>query len=105
MKSEKLNKKITIQQIGTAKDSFGQMVETWVDVQTVYASIEPLTGKEFFAAKQIHSELTTTIKIRYLAGVDTSKRVKYGDRIFDILAIIDPNERHVELYLMCKEVI
>ncbi|MDM3770553.1 phage head closure protein, partial [Proteus mirabilis] len=49
------------------------------------------------------SEATTRILIRYIADIDTSMRIVWGKRIFNIISIIDPYERHRELQLMCKE--
>ncbi|MBG2804208.1 phage head closure protein, partial [Proteus mirabilis] len=53
--------------------------------------------------QQVQSEATTRILIRYIADIDTSMRIVWGKRIFNIISIIDPYERHRELQLMCKE--
>jgi len=101
----KLRHKVTIQQPSATKDGYGALVENWSDVKTVNASVEPLSGRELFAAQQVHSETTTRIKMRYRAGITSKMRVVYGTRIYDILAPIDPEERHRYLLLMCRELI
>ena len=41
--------------------------------------------------------------MRYLSGIVPKMRVKVGSRIFDILSIINVDERNRELQLMCRE--
>jgi SPP1 family predicted phage head-tail adaptor len=69
----------------------GEPDETWADMATV------------FAAQQVHSEITGRIRIRWRTGVNASLRVTYGGRSYNILAVIDPEERHRELVLLMAE--
>lgn len=105
MNAGKLRHRITIQQQQeSTKDSYGALVESWLDVAaSIWASVEPLSGREFYAAQQVNSETTTRITIRYRSGVISKMRAVYGERIYDILSVIDPEERHIEMQLMCKE--
>ena len=94
---------ITIQQRTTDKNSYNELTD-WQDFITVHASVGTLTGKEYFAAEQIQSEVTHKVIIRYAAGIKPSMRVKFGDRLFDIMYIVNFQERNIELTLMCSEV-
>ena len=76
---------------------------TWNDYATVWASIEPLRGREFFEALQVNAEVTGKVIMRYLAGVSPDMRILHGNRVFEILSIIDVEERHRELQLMVTE--
>jgi len=98
-----LRKRITIQEIASTKDGLSGVVEAWADWQTVWASIDPLRGDEYFAAKQFNVELTHKITIRYRSGLTPTMRVLYGARVFSISAILNPDERNRELVLMCTE--
>jgi len=100
----KMRHEIVIQQKPTTKNSFGETLNTWDNVCTIWASIEPLQGREYFSAEQIQSEVTTRIRIRYIDGIKPNMRVKYGDSIFNIKSIINPKYLNVELQLMCTEV-
>jgi len=51
----------------------------------------------------VNAEVTGKISIRYLAGITPKMRVKHGNRIFDIVSMINPEERNRELQLMVKE--
>jgi SPP1 family predicted phage head-tail adaptor len=114
----KLRKIITIQenqyqrdeQNQPQRDSYGAQVDNWVDVATIHASMEPLSGKEYFASQQMQAEVTTRFRIRYQRfQIWPGMRVKYrdavlaADRYFDIQSVIDQNEMHVEVWLMTIE--
>ena len=76
---------------------------TWQDYATVWMAIEPLRGTEFVAAQQMNAEVTGKGVMRYIPGVTPDMRILDGARIFEILAIVDVEERHRELQLMLKE--
>jgi len=99
----RLDKRVTIQMLSGAKDKYNQPLDDWVDVCTVWAAIEPLRGREYFAAMVEHAEVTTRIRIRYRDDVDRTMRVVYGSIVFEILHIIHPEFDRRELQLMCKE--
>jgi SPP1 family predicted phage head-tail adaptor len=103
VKIGKLRHSITIEQVAGTQDSDGSLIETWSSFANVQASMEPISGREYFAAQTTQADVTHRICMRYLAGVIPKMRVKYGSRIFDILSVININERNRELQLMCKE--
>jgi SPP1 family predicted phage head-tail adaptor len=103
MRAGKLRQRVTIQSQTTARDDFGGETVTWSDVATVWASIEPLNGREYMAAQQLQTAVTTRIRVRYIDGVTAAMRVKADDVAYDIQSVINPNDRGAELTLMCIE--
>lgn len=103
MRAGRLNKRITIQTRTDPQDAGGAGIPTWTDLATVWASIEPLKGRELIAADAANSEVSGNIRIRYRAGVSASSRVKYGARYYDVLAVINTDERGRELLLQVRE--
>jgi len=101
----KLRHRVTIQNKVTLPDGYGGVTSTWQDVATVWASVEPLNGRELYAAQQVKAELTHRIRIRYMSGIKPEMRIVFDNRSFDIEAIIDPEERHESLELLCSEVV
>lgn len=101
----RLNKRITILRPSNPDDTdeYGEPINGPVPVATVWAAIEPLRGREFFAAMTENAEVTTRIRIRYRKDVDRTMTVKYKDSEFEILYIIHPEFGGRELQLMCKE--
>lgn len=92
-------------QVKTITKAEGIPQENWITLVTVWASITNISGKEYFQAASVQSEITTRIQIRYRPEITPAMRVLYGSRLFNILSVIDKDERHHELELMCKEVI
>jgi len=105
MRAARLNKRVLIQvQLDTTKNQYGEKIEEWQDLMTVWAGIEPLSGKEFFAAQERNAELTTRIVIRYRSGLGPFIRFKYQGRTFYPSGQpIDKNSSHEELEFICHE--
>ena len=97
--------RVTIQQKAPTRDTFGGEVEVWNPVATVWASVEPLQGREFLEARQMQAEVTTRIRIRYRAGIVPPMRVIWGSHTYDVQAVIEPEARRRELQLMCVEAV
>lgn len=104
MNPGKLNKRITLQCPKSVRDDEGIVTEEWTDVATVWAAVEPLRGREYFAAAAVNQENTVRFRMRYRPGVTARMRLLYDRRVFDIKSVIDVNERHQEILLMCEEV-
>lgn len=101
-----LRHRITIQEERDGgKNRFNEQIKTWEDIATVWASIEPISGREYWAGQQVQSEITHRIRIRYRPGIKPAMRVLYQNRLFEIESVIDYQERHEFLQLMCKEVV
>ncbi|EIJ69446.1 phage head closure protein [Pasteurella bettyae] len=107
IKAGKYNKVITIQRRNKEKEkarNYGETRKTeWEDVATVHASVEPIQGREYFSGPFQLGEDIIRIRIRYLPNINRRMRVKYGERLLEINAVIDSKEEHKELQLMCKE--
>jgi SPP1 family predicted phage head-tail adaptor len=101
----KLRNQVVIQGLVNTPDDVGGNIESWVDIGTVWAQVRPLRGKEFWSAQQVNSSLDTVITIRYHENITTVNRIKFGDRIYKIHAVVNPEERREQLQLMCEEVV
>ena len=101
----RLNKRVTLQSASSARDGHGQPIGTWSDVATVWAAIEPIRGREYFAAQQVSAETTHRVTIRYRSGVSPQWRVAFGSRTFRIESVINPLERNERIELMCVEML
>lgn len=99
-----MTKRITFQSLVTTQNEYGEMVSGWTDVKTVWASIEPLSGRDFFQAQAVQSEITHKIITRW-TGATPDMRIKYGTRYFDIESVINEKEQGAKYIVMAKEVI
>ena len=98
-----LRHRITIQARAAGMDDFGQESETWATVATVWASVEPLSGRELLSAQQIQSDTSHRVRMRYRAGITTSHRVLFNLRPFNIRSVINRQELGEMLELLCTE--
>ena len=104
MRIGELRHRIVLQKKVVTEDELKQQSETWTDVVTIWACVEPLSGKEYFAAKQTNAEVSVKFTLRSLNDVKPDMRVTFQDRSFEIQTVINPKERNRSLILMCTEV-
>jgi SPP1 family predicted phage head-tail adaptor len=98
--------RITLQRKGTiTRNQSGEEIITWSDWATVWASAQPMQGREFFESERAGAEITMRFRIRYRDGVTPTMRVSWDSRIFDIESVVNFNERDREIHLMCKELV
>jgi SPP1 family predicted phage head-tail adaptor len=100
-----LDRRVWIDKRTTAQDSSGDPVVAWVPQGEVWARIIPLTGREDDVDNDIMAEVDTRIRLRYspvtvaLSAVD---RIRYGERIYNIVSAVDVNTAHVEVLVNAK---
>ena len=102
MQSGKLDKRITIQSLTTTQDALGELVNTWVTVCVVSASVNDLTGREFIASGSLIDSVLTKIEIRYRTDITASMRILLGQQIYNIEAVLHQNQK--SLILMSKRI-
>lgn len=104
MRAGKLDQRVTIQSATIARDSYGNEVRTWSTLATVWAEVEPLVGREFMEGRQVESEVTTRIRIRYRTDLTTAMRAVHGSVTYDIVSVLNPDSDRRETQLMCREI-
>lgn len=103
MKIGDMRQRITFQRGVKKPDGHKGHTVVWQDMITCWASVEPLSGREYFYSHQIKAEITHRVKIRYRGDITTKMRIKHRDRILAIESILDKKERREELEIFCKE--
>lgn len=99
------SKLVSIKRRTSAQDSVGQTIETWTETASVWASVEPITGREYFNASGERAEVTHKVGILYGPTVVPRDRIEFDSRVFDIKSVMNIQERNRELVLMCSEFI
>lgn len=96
--------KIIFQKLVNIQNGYGEPTGVWTDILPARAGIYPLSGKEFYAAETVSSEVTHKINMRYKSGITSDMRIKFGERIFELISPpINFQEKNIELQLLCKE--
>ena len=98
-----LNHMIEIQRRGQARDTVGQLKETWKNAGRVWASIRPVSGREYFSASGERAEITHSIILRHGVTVAPRDRIKLGTRTFNVVSVLNTGERNRYLKLMSVE--
>jgi SPP1 family predicted phage head-tail adaptor len=84
--------RIEIQSLSLAPNDTGGQDQSWATFATVWASIKPKLTKEVNFAQRIEPRVDHEIRMRYLSGLTTTMRIVFETRIFEIKAIITPDE-------------
>jgi SPP1 family predicted phage head-tail adaptor len=86
----------------TRDPNSGEQLETWPAAYAeVWAEKKDLRGREFFAARTVNSELTTTWKIRHRTDVLMTDRLVYDGLVYTINSIAEIGRREgLELQAM-----
>jgi len=107
MRAGLLKHRIDLQSNSETVDALGGVVSGWSNYATsVPATVTPLRGVERDGSGQIETQTTYKITIRCLASVENVSpkyRVQYDGRTFDIKSVVDVQERHRMIELMCVE--
>lgn len=89
-------------------DGEGGFTQAYVDVPpAAYAHVEPASARslERIAAGTVITTATHVVTVPYRAGISTQTQVLVDGRVLNITSIQDPDERHVDLKLICEEVV
>ena len=103
MRGGPLRYRITIERPVEIQAGDGSMITAWETFADVWASIEPLIGREYFAQDREQAAVSHKIRMRYLPGITHKMRVAWESRIFEIESVLNVGERNREIVLMCSE--
>jgi SPP1 family predicted phage head-tail adaptor len=78
--------------------------QRWQDVKTVWAMIKTLQGREYYEAATTQNENTIRFVVRYTTGINPDMRIKYRERTFEIMSVINDDEMNKTLTIIAKEV-
>ena len=100
--SGRLRNRIDIYRKTTIITAIGSDKEVYVKIKTIYAEIRPLRGKEYLESVQLEHKISYKITIRF-TDIDETDYVCYKNKFFDIESVIDIENRHENIELMCNE--
>lgn len=103
IKAGDLRHRITIQERVKVSDNMGSYTIVYSDVVSVWAALWPVSAKEQISSDKIEMSTIRRIRIRYYSDLDSSMRIEFGTRHFNIVSIINPDEKNEMLDLICEE--
>lgn len=103
-----LRHRIALYAIQRVQDpSTGIITEDYGPVATgIWASVEPLSAREFIAGQATQAQATTRIVIRHREGVNATMRVLHRGTFYDLAGppLPDKDSGLEYLTLLCKQV-
>ena len=103
MRSGRLRHRMWLKEPTHTSDGMGANTTTWGTVEVFWGSVEPLRGREWIASGLENSEVSGKIVRRYKSGITPDMIVAFGSRTFQIVSVINVDERNRELQLMVME--
>ena len=97
-----LRHKIIIQRKTETKGAAGAIVNTWNNIKITRASINPITGKEWFINESIVNEVDQYLMLRK-TDLTPADRIIYKSRIFNIVRVLNVAERGNKFIVLAKE--
>ena len=87
------DRRITILKKETTTNAFNEAVVSWSDLITVWAKVSEAQGTEGYESDQLTERRLTVFDITYRCSVTVEHRIKYNDRYYDIVSIVEPDRR------------
>ena len=105
MQAGRLRHRVELQQPTESRDVSGGVTRIWLTIVTRWADIIPLRGQERFDAAKVEAQTNVKFRLRYYQPINQKWRIKWGDRIYNINAIINAGERNFMLEIDAIEVL
>jgi SPP1 family predicted phage head-tail adaptor len=105
MRAGRLKHRIRFERFTSTINEYGEPVQVWTELDTVWSGVEPIRGAERFAAMQTQSDADVMIVTRWsriLGAITTADRIIFGDIVYDIKSVINRDFRNMEMNFMVK---
>ena len=108
MRSGTLRHRVEIQVQTDTSDGMGGFTNTWNEafgMSSVPAAIWPLKAAERMDAMKLELQITHKIRVRYRPEITSKMRIYWRDRdrTFNIVSMLNPDERNIMLEIMAVE--
>lgn len=102
MRSGEMRHRLSIQEYRYVSQDpvTGEVIYEWVEIGHMWAKVEGIQGREFLAAAAEQAATTWRITVRHFR-IEPSMRLKAGDTLFNVKAILPDNNRQ-RMVLMCE---
>lgn len=107
MKSGELRHRVALQSPTYERDDAGQtLLSSWTTEVTLWARLEPFSGREYEDDRAVTGETQHRVTIRWPLGqtLGSDWRLLFGSRIFHIDSVTNMDERNRTAVLVCREI-
>ena len=104
----RLRDRVTIQTLKQTRDITGEILETWEDGHTLWASVNMISSKEAISSGAELASGTVRIWIRYRKDINATSRIKVNTgplagRVLNIIGQPLPDAARTRLEILCRE--
>ncbi len=103
MQAGRLTERVTLETVTVTRDVVGGPVETWAVLDTVWAEVKPLTGKQIAQAQQVGAALSKAVTIRYRSGITSALRVRFFDGATAKVQWVEEHRREDRIVLIVED--
>ncbi|EKO4983782.1 phage head closure protein [Escherichia coli] len=108
MQAGRLRDMVTVQNFTTARDTSGQLVETWTNGATIWAEVKGISGRELIAAGAETSQATIRVWTRFRRDLTAASRLivvtgPFKGSVLNIVGPPIPDAKGVQLEILCKQ--
>lgn len=93
MRAGKRDRRVLLQSRTLTANALGEQVPSYADLGEEWAEKIDLRGREYFAAAQVQSDVTTRWRIPYRSDMTVLHRLVYDGRSYDINHIAEIGRR------------
>lgn len=91
-----LRHRVTLQRPVKVQGENGELINSWIDIATVWAKVRASSAREFTESRNYQNEITGTITIRYRNDLDGKCRIIWRGRIYNIEGILEDPVSNLE---------
>ncbi len=95
--------RVTLEDAVRIADAGGGASIEWQATASVWAEIQPKSGREVFESDQLGGRVTHDVRMRFREGVTAKMRIFHAGRLFDIRYVADVGGRGEWLICACEE--
>lgn len=93
---------ITIQYLSQSDDGAGGYTDSWHDLKTIEAHIQPISGNEYYQSQKLQNPVEVDVYLPYDSEIKSTMRVLSNGEILNIKAVLDQGGMNEVLLLKCS---
>lgn len=99
----RLDKRVTFCRYSEEENELNQIEQQLKPVKTVWATVEPKSGREYIEANKEHPELIYIITVRYQKDITPDMYIQFKGQLLEIKSIRNIREKNEMLEISCTE--
>lgn len=105
MRAGRLRHRVTFQEKTLTQNEYGEAIETWADMATVWASVSPRGGREALTQAEETQTLRVDIRARSRDDVTPEMRATWNGHTYDIEQVVRFDEAGRDMLAVGVEVL